>query len=62
MQNFMYRVLAGDNEAAAKKSLAVCTELWRRRVWHDDRTVNVIGECQNNDCFSEHTYMELDVT
>jgi len=29
---------------AAKKSLAVLTELWRRHVWRDARTVNVIGE------------------
>jgi protein SDA1 len=32
-----------DNESAAKKSLAVCTELWRRHVWRDARTVNVIA-------------------
>ncbi|KAF5825604.1 hypothetical protein DUNSADRAFT_8159, partial [Dunaliella salina] len=43
MQNFMYSILAGDDEAAAKKSLAVCTELWRRHVWRDARTVNVIA-------------------
>jgi hypothetical protein len=44
LQNFMYGVISDDNEAAAKKSLAVCTELWRRHVWRDARTVNVIGE------------------
>ena len=43
LQNFMYGVIADDNEPAAKKSLAVCTELWRRHVWRDARTVNVIG-------------------
>lgn len=43
LQNFMYGVIADDNEAAAKKSLAVCTELWRRHVWRDARTVNVIA-------------------
>lgn len=45
LQSFMYGVLGDDNEAAAKKSLAVCTELWRRHVWRDARTVNVIGRC-----------------
>ena len=45
LQSFMYGVMADDNEAAAKKSLAVCTELWRRHVWRDARTVNVIGGC-----------------
>ncbi|GAX82660.1 hypothetical protein CEUSTIGMA_g10086.t1 [Chlamydomonas eustigma] len=43
LQNFMYGVISDDNEAAAKKSLAVCTELWRRHVWRDARTVNVIA-------------------
>ena len=43
LQNFMYSVIGDDNEAAAKKSLAVCTELWRRHIWRDARTVNVIG-------------------
>jgi protein SDA1 len=39
----MYGIISDDNEAIAKKSLAVCTELWRRHVWRDARTVNVIG-------------------
>lgn len=40
----LYGMVVDDNEAAAKRSLAVLTELWRRHVWHDARTVNVIGE------------------
>ena len=44
IQNFLYGLLATDNDVAAKKSLAVLTELWRRHVWRDARTVNVIGE------------------
>lgn len=44
IQNFLYSLLATDNDVAAKKSLAVLTELWRRHVWRDARTVNVIGE------------------
>ena len=43
IQNFLYSLLATDNDVAAKKSLAVLTELWRRHVWRDARTVNVIG-------------------
>lgn len=37
--------LQNENEGAAKRSLAVLTELYRRHVWRDARTVNVIGEC-----------------
>ncbi|PNW82173.1 hypothetical protein CHLRE_06g277050v5 [Chlamydomonas reinhardtii] len=43
VQNFMYTVVSDDNEAAAKRGLAVLTEMWRRHVWRDARTVNVIA-------------------
>ncbi len=43
IQNFLYSLMQDDNEMAAKKSLAVLTELWRRHVWRDARTVNCIG-------------------
>ena len=43
IQNFLYSALEDPHEAAAKKSLAVLIELWRRQVWRDARTVNVIG-------------------
>lgn len=44
MQSFLYGIIADDgSELAAKKSLAVLTELWRRGIWRDARTVNVIG-------------------
>jgi hypothetical protein len=36
-------VLQDEHEGAAKKGLAVMTEMWRRHVWRDARTVNVIG-------------------
>ncbi|KAK9811636.1 hypothetical protein WJX72_007420 [[Myrmecia] bisecta] len=43
IQNFLYSMLQDDSEIAAKKSLAVLTELYRRHVWRDARTVNVIA-------------------
>ncbi|DBB17096.1 TPA: hypothetical protein ACH3X3_014180 [Trebouxia sp. C0006] len=48
IQNFLYSLLATDNDVAAKKSLAVLTELWRRHVWRDARTVNVIASAVFN--------------
>ena len=42
-QNFLYACIGGEGEAAAKPALAVLTELWRRHVWRDARTANVIG-------------------
>ena len=43
LQSFLYGCLGGEGEAGAKPALAVLTELWRRQVWRDARTVNVIG-------------------
>jgi protein SDA1 len=41
-QAMLFAQLADDKEeASAKKSLAVLTELYRRNVWTDARTVNV---------------------
>ncbi len=42
-QAFLYGCIAGEGEGAAKMALAVLTELWRRHVWRDARTANVIG-------------------
>ncbi|KAL4857462.1 hypothetical protein ACK3TF_002330 [Chlorella vulgaris] len=43
VQNFMYSVIQDEHEGSAKKGLAVLTEMWRRHVWRDARTVNVIA-------------------
>lgn len=43
LQAFMYSVLGDPHEGTAKRGLAVLTELWRRRIWRDARTVNVIA-------------------
>ncbi|KAI8904308.1 SDA1-domain-containing protein [Gorgonomyces haynaldii] len=44
LQNFMYTMLKDPNETAAKKSLEVMIELYKKRVWDDQKTVNVIAE------------------
>jgi protein SDA1 len=42
LQSFMYKMLKGESEVAAKKSIDVMIELWRRKVWNNDKTVNVM--------------------
>ncbi len=42
-QSFLYGVLADEHEGIAKRGLAVLIEMWRRHVWRDARTVNVIA-------------------
>ena len=44
VQNFLRSALMDENVAAAKKALAVLTELYRRNVWNDARTVNLVAE------------------
>eukprot|EP00898_Chlorokybus_atmophyticus_P003513 jgi/Chlat1/4162/Chrsp27S04233 len=44
LQNFLYGVVqAEDSHVAARKALGVLGELYRRKVWTDARTVNVIA-------------------
>lgn len=43
LQNFLFEMLQDENEHAALKSLQVMVDLFKRKVWHDQRTVNVIA-------------------
>jgi protein SDA1 len=43
IQSFMYGMLKDESAIAAKKSLEVMVELYRRRVWVDEATINVIA-------------------
>ena len=47
----MYTMLRDSNATAAKISLDVMTELYRRNIWNDDKIVSVITTA----CFSKVT-------
>lgn len=51
LQNFMYRMLQDNSAVAAKMSLNVMIELYKKNVWKDSKTVNVIVTA----CFSKVT-------
>lgn len=51
LQNFMYTMLRDSNPTAAKISLDVMAELYKRNIWNDAKTVNVITTA----CFSKVT-------
>ncbi|XP_065821568.1 protein SDA1 homolog [Labrus bergylta] len=51
LQNFMYTMLRDSNPIAAKISLDVMGELYKRNIWNDAKTVNVITTA----CFSKVT-------
>uniref|UniRef100_A0A6I8N816 Protein SDA1 n=1 Tax=Ornithorhynchus anatinus TaxID=9258 RepID=A0A6I8N816_ORNAN len=51
LQNFMYTMLRDSNVIAAKISLDVMIELYKRNIWNDAKTVNVITTA----CFSKVT-------
>eukprot|EP01132_Coremiostelium_polycephalum_P002434 gene2434-3004_t len=44
LQNFMYTMLNDSSEIASKMSLKVMVELFRKKIWHDAKTVNVIKD------------------
>ncbi|KAM9794875.1 protein SDA1 homolog [Syngnathus typhle] len=48
LQNFMFTMLRDRNPIAAKISLDVMVELYKRNIWNDTKTVNVITTA----CFS----------
>jgi len=48
LQNFIYQMLQDPNESACRRSLNVMIELYKRKIWNDEKTVNVIAEaCLN---------------
>lgn len=51
LQNFMFSMLKDSNSKAAKMSVAIMIELYKKNVWNDAKTVNVIATA----CFSKFT-------
>ncbi|XP_069677590.1 protein SDA1 homolog [Periplaneta americana] len=51
LQNFMYSMLKDSNSKAAKMSVDIMIELYKKNVWNDAKTVNVIATA----CFSKYT-------
>ncbi|KAG8342360.1 NUC 3NT domain [Trypanosoma vivax] len=50
-QNFLFGVMADDDPVQARCAEMVMIDLYRRRVWADERTVEVLTRA----CFSRHT-------
>ncbi|CAG8520166.1 10992_t:CDS:2, partial [Cetraspora pellucida] len=59
LQNFMYTILQSTtdstNVVAAKKSLDACIELYKKGIWNDSKTVNIISEA----CFHSVTKIKV---
>ena len=51
----MYTMLRDTNVIAAKKSLDVMVELYRKNIWNDAKTVNVLTTA----CFSSVTKVSV---
>ena len=49
LQNFLYKMLEDRNGTAAKCSLDVLVKLYKKKVWEDSKTVNVMASA----CFSQ---------
>ncbi|XP_018804398.1 PREDICTED: protein SDA1 homolog [Bactrocera latifrons] len=50
LQNFMYSMLKDANPKAAKMSIDIMIELYKKNIWNDEKTVNVIATVG---CFSK---------
>lgn len=37
-------MLKDPNETASRRSMNVMIELYKRKIWNDDKTINVIAE------------------
>lgn len=51
LQNFMFTMLKDTNTRAAKMSVDIMIELYKKNIWNDAKTVNVIA----TGCFSKMT-------
>lgn len=55
LQNFMFTMLKDSNSKAAKMSVDIMIELYKKNVWNDSKTVNIIA----TGCFSKITKVDL---
>lgn len=56
LQNFMYAMLNDSNPKAAKMSVDIMIELYKKNIWNDSKTVNVLA---NVGCFSKVAKVRL---
>ncbi len=43
LQAFIYDMLTDPNEGASKQTLNVMIQLYKKKIWNDDKTINVIS-------------------
>lgn len=51
VQNFLFKIMEEDDAVQARCAMLVMIDLYRRNVWCDERTVQVL----TTSCFSKHT-------
>jgi len=50
VQNFIYDIIKNNSDSLAKRAMFIIISLYRKQVWNDGKTVNVIA----SGCFSEN--------
>lgn len=49
VQNFIFEILKSHSDTLAKRAIYIIIELYKKQVWNDAKTVNVISSgCLNN--------------
>lgn len=50
IQALLFNIVSNDKSMSAQKTVEIVSELYRKRIWVDERTVNVLGlACVNSD-------------
>jgi len=44
LQNFMFKMLNDSDDIAARESLKVMIDLYKKNIWNDEKTVNIIAQ------------------
>ena len=50
VQNYLFSVIKDDDAVQARRAMLVMIDLYRRQIWGDEKTVQVLTSC----CFSRH--------
>lgn len=55
IQNFAFEILKLNSDNLAKKTLQIIVQLYKKHIWDDAKTVNIVS----SGCFNEHYKVKL---
>lgn len=55
LQSFIHKLILEDSSLVAQKSVEILSDLYRKRIWIDDKTVNILASA----CYNQHAKVML---